>query len=97
MRWFLSIKSSLILSAVLSIIILSTSIFYVVIFFIILSTVVSLTIYNLKIISGLYYKHMTIVNDDSSAVSEQSFKLIDDARGVIYDHCMFIIQWPAMT
>jgi hypothetical protein len=24
-------------------------------------------------ICGLYYKHMTIVNDDSSIVSEQSF------------------------
>ncbi len=23
--------------------------------------------------SGLYYKHMTIVNDDSSIISEQSF------------------------
>jgi hypothetical protein len=43
-------------------------------------------------ISGLYYKHMTIVNDDSSVVSEQSFQLIDDARGVIYDRHMFIIQ-----
>ncbi len=35
---------------------------------------------------------MTIVNDDSSVVSEQSFKLIDDDRGVIYDGPMFIIQ-----
>ncbi len=42
-------------------------------------------------ISGLYYKHMKIVNDDSSVVSEQSFQLIDDARGVIYDRRMFII------
>jgi len=42
--------------------------------------------------SGLYYKHMTIVNDDSSIVSEQTFDLIDDARGVIYDCHMFIIQ-----
>ncbi len=41
---------------------------------------------------ALYYKHMTIVNDDSSIVSEQSFQLVDDARGVIYDHRMFIIQ-----
>ncbi len=44
------------------------------------------------ITSGLYYKHMVIVNDDSSIMSEQSFYLIDDARGVIYDRCMFIIQ-----
>jgi hypothetical protein len=35
---------------------------------------------------------MTIVNDESSVVSEQSFQLIDDARGVIYDRHMFIIQ-----
>ncbi len=35
---------------------------------------------------------MTTVNDDSSIVSEQSFKLIDDARGVTYNCPMFIIQ-----
>ncbi len=35
---------------------------------------------------------MMIVNDDSSGVSEQSFLLIDDTRGVIYDRHMFIIQ-----
>ncbi len=33
-----------------------------------------------------------IVNDDSSIVSEQSFQLIDYARGIIYDQHMFIIQ-----
>ncbi len=43
-------------------------------------------------VSGLYYKHMTIVNDDSSVVSGQSFKLIDDAGGVIYDRHSFIIR-----
>ncbi len=42
--------------------------------------------------SALYYKHMTIVNDDSSIISKWSSKLIDDAKGVIYNHCMFIIQ-----
>jgi hypothetical protein len=42
--------------------------------------------------NGLYYKHMTIVNDDSSIISEQSFQLIDDPRGIIYDCHMFIIQ-----
>ncbi len=47
---------------------------------------------NAVISCGLYYKHMTIVNDDSSVVSEQSVYLIDDARGVIYDLRMFIIQ-----
>ncbi len=49
--------------------------------------------------SGLYYKHMTIVNDDSSVIIKCSFKLIDAAGGVIYDHYMFIVQatvekWP---
>ncbi len=41
---------------------------------------------------SLYYKHMMIVNEDSSIVSEQSFLLIDDVRGIIYDRRMFIIQ-----
>jgi hypothetical protein len=35
---------------------------------------------------------MTIVNDDSSIVSKWSSKLIDDARVIIYDLKMFIIQ-----
>ncbi len=39
---------------------------------------------------GLYYKHMTIVNADSSIISEQSLLLIDNARGVIYDCRIFI-------
>ncbi len=41
---------------------------------------------------GLHYKHMMIVNDDSSVVIKWSFKLIDAARGVIYDRHMFIVQ-----
>ncbi len=41
---------------------------------------------------GLYYKPMTIVNDNSSIVSRWSFKLIDDPRVVIYDRHMFIVQ-----
>jgi hypothetical protein len=41
---------------------------------------------------GLYYKQVTIVNDDSIIVSEWSFKLIDGPRVVLYDHHMFIIQ-----
>jgi len=35
---------------------------------------------------------MTILNDDSSIISEQSFQIIDDTIGVIYDRRMFIIQ-----
>ncbi len=42
--------------------------------------------------SGLYYKHVTIVNDNSSVISKGSFKLSDDARVVIYDCHRFIIQ-----
>ncbi len=42
--------------------------------------------------SGLYYKHVTIVNDDSIVVNKGSFKLIDNARGVIYNCNGFIIQ-----
>ncbi len=44
---------------------------------------------------------MTIVNEDSSVISKWSSKLIDDARVVIYNRNMFIIQatardfWPA--
>ncbi len=42
--------------------------------------------------TGLYYKPMTIVNDDSRVVSKLETSLTDDARGVIYDHHMFIVQ-----
>ncbi len=49
---------------------------------------------NLRIfvLSCGYYKHMTIVNDDSSVIIKWSFKLIDAARGIIYDHHMFIVR-----
>ncbi len=42
--------------------------------------------------SGLYYKHMTIVNDNSSIIIKWGSKLIDTARGVIYNRHMFIVQ-----
>ncbi len=42
--------------------------------------------------SGLYYKHITIVNDDSSIVNKYEASLTDDARVIIYDHHMFIVQ-----
>ncbi len=42
--------------------------------------------------SGLYYKYIKIINDDSSTVNKLETSLIDDARVVIYDHCMFIVQ-----
>jgi hypothetical protein len=42
--------------------------------------------------SGLYYKPMTIVNDDSSVVNKLEASLTDYTRVVIYDHHMFILQ-----
>jgi hypothetical protein len=42
--------------------------------------------------SGLYYKQVTIVNDDSSIISKRSLKLIDGPRIIIYDLHRFIIQ-----
>ncbi len=41
---------------------------------------------------GLYYKHVMIVNDDSSVVNKLEALLTGDARGVIHDCRMFIIQ-----
>jgi hypothetical protein len=35
---------------------------------------------------------MTIVNDNSRVVSKLETSLTDDARVVIYDHHMFIVQ-----
>jgi hypothetical protein len=42
-------------------------------------------------IPSLWPAHMTIVND-SGIVSKWSSNLFDDARFVIYDHQMFIVQ-----
>ncbi len=42
--------------------------------------------------SRLYYKPITIVNDDSSAISKLETSLTDDARVIIYDCHMFIVQ-----
>jgi hypothetical protein len=44
------------------------------------------------IICGLYYKHITIVNDDSRVVSWWLRSLFDDALVVIYDCNVFITQ-----
>ncbi len=46
-------------------------------------------------VSGLYYKLMTIVNDDSGAVNKLEASLTDDARVVIYDRRMFIVEATA--
>jgi hypothetical protein len=42
--------------------------------------------------SGQYYKPITIINDDSSIINKLETSLIDDARVVIYDRNMFIVQ-----
>ncbi len=45
-----------------------------------------------KIPCGLYHKPITIVNNNSSIVNKLETSLIDDARVVIYDCHMFIVQ-----
>jgi hypothetical protein len=42
--------------------------------------------------SGLYYKHITIVNYDSSITNKFGASLTDDAIVIIYDPHMFIVQ-----
>jgi hypothetical protein len=46
--------------------------------------------------SSLYYKHITIVNDDSSIINKFGATFTDEARVVIYDCQMFIVQWPVL-
>jgi hypothetical protein len=41
---------------------------------------------------GLYYKHITMVNDDSSVINKFEASLADNARVIIYDQHMFIVQ-----
>jgi hypothetical protein len=41
---------------------------------------------------GLYYKPMTIVNDNSRVITKRETSLTDDARVIIYNHHMFIVQ-----
>ncbi len=43
-------------------------------------------------ISGVYYKIMTIVNDDSRVVNKLEASLSDDARVIICDRHMVILQ-----
>jgi hypothetical protein len=42
--------------------------------------------------SGLYYEHETIINFAFSGVNKLRASLNDDARVIIYDHHMFIVQ-----
>ncbi len=43
-------------------------------------------------VSGLYYKPMMIVNDDSRVINKLETSLTDDARVLIYNCHMFIVQ-----
>ncbi len=45
-----------------------------------------------KNISGLFYKHVLIVNYTSSCVNKHRASLNADTRVIIYDHHMFIVQ-----
>ncbi len=47
---------------------------------------------DLTVTSGLYYKRITIINDDSSVVNKLETLLIDHARIIIYERHMFIVQ-----
>ncbi len=50
-------------------------------------------IFNLTLhISDLCYKPMTIVNDDSRVINKLEALLTDNARVIIYDCHMFIVQ-----
>ncbi len=43
-------------------------------------------------VSGLYYKPITIVYDDSRVIYKHETSLTDDTRVIIYDCHMFIVQ-----
>jgi hypothetical protein len=45
--------------------------------------------------SGLYYKPMMIVNDNSRVINKLETSLTDDARVIIYNHHIFIVQATA--
>ncbi len=44
------------------------------------------------IFCGLYYEHITIINYDSSIINKFGTSLTGDARVIIYDRHMFIVQ-----
>jgi hypothetical protein len=48
-------------------------------------------------ISGLYYKPMMIVDDNSRIITKLETSLTDDARVIIYDRHMFIVQVTGLT
>ncbi len=48
--------------------------------------------YYRNVICGLYYKHITIINDNSSVFNKWQVSLTDNTRVIIYNRNMFIIQ-----
>ncbi len=48
-----------------------------------------------KKFSGLYYKPMMIVNDDSRVVNKLEASLAENDKVIIYDRHMFIVQATA--
>ncbi len=60
-----------------------------------LSNLVTSKVYTINLLQstcGLYYKPMTIVNDDARIINKLDASLTDDARVVIYDRHMFRVQ-----
>jgi hypothetical protein len=49
------------------------------------------------VLSGLYYKHTTIVNYTSSFVNKLEALLTDDTGVIIYDRHVFIVQATGPT
>ncbi len=47
--------------------------------------------------SGLYYKPMMIINDYSRVINKLEASLTDDARVIIYDRHVFIVQATAKS
>jgi hypothetical protein len=46
---------------------------------------------------GLYYKPMTVVNDNSRYINKLEASLTDDNRVVIYNRHMFIVPTTELT
>jgi len=55
------------------------------------------TIVSSDLSSGLYYKHTKIINFASSIVHKLKALLTDDARVIIYDHHVFMVQATVVT
>jgi hypothetical protein len=52
----------------------------------------ALSFFSTTLICGLYYKPIMTVNDDSWVINKLEASLTDDARVIIYNCHMFIVQ-----